>query len=325
MKTLYLCGAGNPEGVRLALTVNAAENRWDRILLLDDDLSKHGQSILGVTVAGSFELLELAGEDDQAVSLVARSTAGRAASRERIRGYGVPLTPLVHPGVDVHGVELEGDVTVYGNGVVSACSRVGAGSVVFTGAVVGHGATVGRNCVLAPGAVTNARVVVEDCAYLGSNCSVLPELTVGASSTVAAGSAVIEDVAEARTVVGVPAEVLGGSFGQEARRANSEPSSDRIETMTTIWCELLELADVGPRENFFEVGGTSRLALELLVMIKERTGVELAITDVFRFATVHELANHMDNLSTRQSSSPKSGLGSVARNRAAARLARRSA
>ncbi|HJV35314.1 hypothetical protein, partial [Geomonas sp.] len=60
MKTLYLCGAGNPEGVRLALSVNAVRQRWERLLILDDDPSKHGRSLLGVEVAGPFSLLEKA-------------------------------------------------------------------------------------------------------------------------------------------------------------------------------------------------------------------------------------------------------------------------
>ena len=52
METLYLCGAGNPEGVRLALTLNTVHKRWARIVLLDDDPSRHGQQILGVEIAG---------------------------------------------------------------------------------------------------------------------------------------------------------------------------------------------------------------------------------------------------------------------------------
>jgi len=46
MNTLYLCGAGNPEGVRLARKINRARCRWDRIVVLDDDPSKLGQNEL---------------------------------------------------------------------------------------------------------------------------------------------------------------------------------------------------------------------------------------------------------------------------------------
>ncbi len=82
--TLYLCGAGNVEAVRLALTVNRRQERWSRILLLDDDLAKHGQSILGVPIVGPFEMLEtVAGSSAAVVNLVCRTTGGRRAAGTR--------------------------------------------------------------------------------------------------------------------------------------------------------------------------------------------------------------------------------------------------
>ena len=57
MKTLYLCGAGNSEAVRLAQVINEAHGCWDEILLLDDDPSMHGEAKLGVPVVGAFSKL----------------------------------------------------------------------------------------------------------------------------------------------------------------------------------------------------------------------------------------------------------------------------
>ena len=58
MRTLYLCGAGNAEGVRLAMIVNRAENKWDRLLVLDDDPGKQKREFSGVPVLGSTKDLE---------------------------------------------------------------------------------------------------------------------------------------------------------------------------------------------------------------------------------------------------------------------------
>ncbi len=86
MTTLYLCGAGNPEGVRLALTINQAQRRWERITILDDDPSKHGQSILGVEIAGPFTALEQADPGSAGVSnMVARTTRGASRLCARLR------------------------------------------------------------------------------------------------------------------------------------------------------------------------------------------------------------------------------------------------
>lgn len=209
MTTLYLCGAGNVEGVRLALSVNREERRWSRIVLLDDDAAKHGRSILGIEIIGPFELLETvepgAGE---AANLVARTTARRRAARARIRTFAVPLTPLIHPNVDTTGVKFGRDILAFQNATLGAESSVGEGSVIFMGAVVGHGSRLGECCILAPNAVVNARVRVGDDVYVGTNASILPDLRIGAGATIGACSAVMQDVPAEATVIGVPGRVL---------------------------------------------------------------------------------------------------------------------
>ena len=99
MSTLFLCAAGNPEGIRLALEVNAAARRWERILLLDDDPAKQGSTILDVPVAGGFAALAGHLPGDEAVNLVARSTKGRDAARasvERMIAWGPERVILAH-------------------------------------------------------------------------------------------------------------------------------------------------------------------------------------------------------------------------------------
>ncbi|MEQ9568965.1 MAG: hypothetical protein RLN75_02145, partial [Longimicrobiales bacterium] len=159
MATLYLCGAGNSEGVRLALRVEEARPRWDRIVLLDDDPEKRGLRLLGVEVVGPFAALTDGDPaTDGAVNLVARTTAGRRRAGAAIAAHGVPRVGLVAPGVDTLGATLADDVLVYPGAIIGPEARVGAGSVVFMGAVVGHEAQVGPGCVVAANAVLNARV-----------------------------------------------------------------------------------------------------------------------------------------------------------------------
>jgi sugar O-acyltransferase (sialic acid O-acetyltransferase NeuD family) len=209
MKSLYMCGAGNCEAVRLALAVNRVESRWDRIVLLDDTPAKRGLSILGVEVIGPFALLaEADPERSEVVNLVARSTVGRFKARERIASYGIPFTSLVSPDIDLSGVDLGAGITIYQNVVVGPMARIGDGSVVFMGAVVGNGSTLGRECVLAPNATVNARVQLGDGAYVGSNAAILPDAKVGPWATIGACSAVLRNVPAGTTVMGVPAKTV---------------------------------------------------------------------------------------------------------------------
>ena len=83
MKTLYLCGAGNSEGVRLALTINRITPRWDRLVILDDDPGKLGQEMLGIEILGGFDLLAQAQPETVEVSIiVALTTAKRRGAKK---------------------------------------------------------------------------------------------------------------------------------------------------------------------------------------------------------------------------------------------------
>jgi sugar O-acyltransferase (sialic acid O-acetyltransferase NeuD family) len=298
MRTLYLCGAGNSEGVRLALSINRELGRWEQILLLDDDPARHGHDLLGVEIVGPFGLLARASRDSAEVAnLVARTTAGREAARQRIAAWGLPFAALVDPRVDTFGADLGQDVIVYANATVGPEVSLGEGSVVFMGAVAGHECRVGRCCVLAANSVLNARVELGDGVYVGTNATVLPEVKVGAGATIGAGSVVIEDVPAGATVMGVPARTLiapkaASPAVPEARDlAVVDPALER--TISRIWQELLQLRSIEPDGNFFDLGGNSLLALRLSERVEGETGRELPVTDLFRFPTVRALAGYL--------------------------------
>jgi acetyltransferase-like isoleucine patch superfamily enzyme len=295
LDTLYLCGAGNAEGIRLALQINRAAKRWRRIVLLDDDGGKLGKECLGLAVAGGFDRLESADPaKDEVLNLVTRTTDGRARARERIAAYGIPFASAIHPGVDDFGVALEQEVTVYANASLGAGAALARSCVVLTGAVVGHGSSLGAGCVVAPNAVINARVVLGERVYVGSNASILPDLRIGAGATIAANSLVIDDVPAGATALGVPAAVAGHSAAHEASAASAglgDPSE--LEAAVTAAIEhVLSLKQVPATANFFDLGGTSVKAVVLCQHLKERLGLPAHPLDVFRYPSAASLARH---------------------------------
>jgi len=295
VNTLYLCGAGNPEGVRLAKTVERAAGRGERLVLLDDDVSQHGRRILGVEVVGPFAVLAGASPQDSSVAnLVARTTRKRSAARARIAAHALPFAALVDPHVDTDGVDLGPATTIYEHATVCPGSALGQDSVVFMNAVVGHGCRVGRGCVLAPGAVLNARVELAEGVYVGSNATLLPEVRVGAWATIGAGSVVLQDVPAGATVFGVPAQILVvADEGDRPARETPRLQTELEPAIAAVWCEVLGLAAVDPQMNFFDLGGTSLHAIQVCARLQERVYRALAITDLFRFPTVRSLAQHV--------------------------------
>lgn len=305
MTQLYLCGAGNSEGVRLALRINREHARWDRIILLDDDAAKQGRSILGVEVAGPLAMLEdplLASAE--VANLVARTTAKRWAARSKIESYGLPFAALIGPNVDIAGVEFGKDVIIYQNATVGPEVSLGEGTVVFMGGIVGHESRLGRCCVVAPNAVINARVQLEDGVYVGTNATILPEVKVGSWATIGAGSVVIDDVQTGATVMGVPAEIFiapkrkpdrealcsGGNASREFPEEYVAPTNPVEEVIAGIWSSVLGVEKVGISDNFFNLGGNSLSAVELALRLNNIFKITLPQLCIFRAPTVAKLS-----------------------------------
>jgi len=299
-RTLWLAGAGNPDGVRLALAIARTEPRWDRCAIVDDDPRKIGKMLLGVEVVGPLSLLADADpRTSEVANLVARTTRGRAAVKARLDASGIPAATLVHPGVETIGAAHGRDAIVYEYAVLGADSTLGEGSVVFPHAVVGHESRVGRCCVVAAGAVLNARVELDDEVYVGTNASILPEVRVGRGATIGANTAVIADVPAGATVVGVPGQVVdvrpAVSVAEvvDDDRVVAAEESTIADSVAALFCARLGIDTLGTNDNFFALGGSSLLALRVAIELRASSGFDVGPIDVFRFPTARSLARHL--------------------------------
>ncbi len=74
---------------------------------------------------------------------------------------------------------------------------------------------------------------------------------------------------------------------------------DTEQLVAEVWQAELR-RPVGPDDNFFEIGGNSLLAVTVFRSVCERTGAELALTDVFRFPTIRTFAAHLRRVSEQR-------------------------
>ncbi|HEX5405284.1 MAG TPA: amino acid adenylation domain-containing protein [Pseudonocardiaceae bacterium] len=71
-------------------------------------------------------------------------------------------------------------------------------------------------------------------------------------------------------------------------------SGDRWHDLVRMaWSHVLEVDDPPSDMSFFEVGGTSLMLIKLLAALRVRGVTELAVTDLFRFPTIDDLADHL--------------------------------
>lgn len=60
-----------------------------------------------------------------------------------------------------------------------------------------------------------------------------------------------------------------------------------------VWREVLDVPAVGSQDNFFDLGGHSRLMLRVQGLLAERLGTDVSMLDLFDHPTVAALAGHL--------------------------------
>lgn len=65
--------------------------------------------------------------------------------------------------------------------------------------------------------------------------------------------------------------------------------------LTSIWKEVLSTPNIGIHDNFFEAGGHSLLAMQLISRIREALNVEIQLRGLFKYPTIQGLQEHIDN------------------------------
>lgn len=73
------------------------------------------------------------------------------------------------------------------------------------------------------------------------------------------------------------------------------PSDALEKKVAAIWREVLKLDIVGTHDNFFDIGGHSLLAVQVHRHLRTAFDRPLALTDIFRFPTIHMLSAHLSD------------------------------
>jgi len=75
---------------------------------------------------------------------------------------------------------------------------------------------------------------------------------------------------------------------------NGAIADPRVESVARLMAEVIHLDSIGPDENFFELGGTSLLAIQLIGRLRERLRIEADIGAIFEAPTAATLLERLD-------------------------------
>lgn len=212
-KKLVLYGASNfgDEIVQLFRDINAAlpVPEWDIMGFLDDDASKTGTVRNEIPVLGTKEWLIHNDVRDIYFVCCIGSPKAKAAVSKMIAERGGRFASGIHPSVIMSYSSSigEGTVVTAGN-ILTTNIRVGNHVIINLACTVGHYTIIEDYSTINPGANISGDVHLKEGVLLGTNCTILEKMQVGAYSKIGAGAVVNKPVPDGVTAVGVPAKVI---------------------------------------------------------------------------------------------------------------------
>ena len=72
------------------------------------------------------------------------------------------------------------------------------------------------------------------------------------------------------------------------------PRNEIEQRISDLWCELFNMKKISVKDNFFEIGGHSLMAINLVSKIHKEFKVKITAADVFNLPSIEELAKHLN-------------------------------
>ena len=182
--------------------------RWSSIHFFDDR-SPDLKTVASWSVSGPIAVLAEAALPNDEVFVAIGSSTTRLALLRKFKAAGLKLATIVHPRAFVSsGAAIGPGTVVVAGAIVNIGSRLGVGCIVNTGASVDHDCTLGDGVHICPGSRLAGNVRIGDGSWIGIGSVIRQGISVGNNVTVGAGSAVVSDLWDDQTYVGVPARPL---------------------------------------------------------------------------------------------------------------------
>jgi sugar O-acyltransferase (sialic acid O-acetyltransferase NeuD family) len=197
MADVYVLGAGGHAKVVIATLRSAGHSVRGAF---SDRSEDHGRLVLGVPVLGPIEALL---DHPRAPAVIA---IGDNRARRELAAIPAPWLTCIHPGATVHesATIAEGTV-VFAGVVVQPEAHIGVHAILNTACTIDHECQLEDYAQIGPGAHLGGNCHVGEGAFVGLGASVIHGVRIGAWAVVGAGAAVIREVPDHATVVGVPA------------------------------------------------------------------------------------------------------------------------
>jgi len=134
-------------------------------------------------------------------------TIGDNKTRERLgKRIDMSFFSAIHPSVTLGaGVSVGQGSVIMAGAVINPDTRIGRHCIINTKASIDHDCCLEDFVHVAPGSTLCGGVTVGEGTLIGAGATVVPNVKIGRWVKVAAGAVIIQDIADNKVVIGVPA------------------------------------------------------------------------------------------------------------------------
>ena len=207
LKKLIIVGAGDMgrELLQWCKEINAAQQKWEIVGFIDDDVSALDPYACDYPIIGAISDYEPSSNEVFALGIAGPAAKERVV--ETLKAKGAKFTQVIHPRALLSDYTNVGEgVVMYPNVIMGPNTTVGNFATLLSGGghdvVIGDYSTVSSLCDLC------GHVEIGRKAFIASHVSVIPGKKIGDEAYVGAGSIVIRNVKAGARVFGNPARQI---------------------------------------------------------------------------------------------------------------------
>ena len=206
MQSVFVFGAGGHSKV----AIDAIRRSGVKIQgVIDDDPGLWGSTILGFKVTGGRSAIESVARSESAVVVAIARNEVRKRVVNRFANNGLAMLGVRHPcTITSDYAEIASTAQIMAGVVINAGARIAEHVVLNSGCIIEHDVQIDAFAHIGPGATLAGGVCVGEGAFVCTNACAKPMMHIGAWSTIGAGGAVVTNVPDKATVVGIPARLL---------------------------------------------------------------------------------------------------------------------
>lgn len=184
---------------------NKEENRWERIIFIDDN-KPEGQ-FMGLDMMQLDTAMQKFEEIEFVIAVGEPKTKKKIY--DRLISLNCKFGNVISPDSQISPYCRIGKGLVIKRGaIISADAVVGDDTTIQSYACIGHDAIIGKHCQISTHVDVGGQSVLGDCVFVGLNSPIRELITIGDNAIISAGAVVLKSVEANVTVMGNPARVI---------------------------------------------------------------------------------------------------------------------